>query len=78
MRFAAPLWIPRSLYEALPYAYMAMGVAALTAAFVGGRDPHGLLMLLGGLSLTAGLVLWMRRREYRKNQADYDSSMLDD
>jgi hypothetical protein len=78
MRSVAPLWIPRSLYEVLPYVYMAMGAAALTVAFIGGRDPHGLLMLLGGLSLTAGLVLWMRRRGFRKSQADYDSSALDD
>jgi hypothetical protein len=35
-------------------------------------------MLVGGLCLTVGLVLWMRRREYRRNQAEYDSSSLDD
>jgi len=72
------MWIPRRLYEFLPYAYMAAGAAALAAAFFGGRGPHGLLMLFGGLALTAGLVLWMRRREYRENQAEYDSSSLDD
>jgi hypothetical protein len=72
------MWIPRGLYELLPYAYMVAGTLALVAAFVTERGPQGLLMLLGGLGLTVGLVLWMRRREYRQNQADYDSSSLDD
>ncbi len=72
------MWIPSSLYELLPYAYMVAGAAALAAAFVGEHGPRGLLMLLGGLCLTVGLVLWMRRREYRENQAEYDSRSLDD
>jgi len=72
------MWIPRSLYELLPYAYMVAGAIALVAAFVGERGPRGLLMLLGGLGLTVGLVLWMRRREYRESQSEYDSRSLDD
>jgi hypothetical protein len=72
------MWIPRRLYEFLPYAYMAAGAASLVYAFLGEHGPHELLMLFGGLALTAGLVLWMRRREYRQNQAEYDSSSLDD
>jgi Flp pilus assembly protein TadB len=72
------MWIPRSLYEVLPYAYMVAGAAALAAAFVGERGPRSLLMLLGVLGLTVGLVLWMRRREYRENQSEYDSKSLDD
>jgi len=72
------MWIPRSLYELLPYVYMAAGAAALAAAFVGERGPRGLLMLLGGLGLTVGLVLWMRRRDYRASQSEYDSRSLDD
>ena len=72
------MWIPRSLYELLPYAYMAAGAVALAAAFIGERGPRGLLMLLGGLGLTVGLVLWMRRREYRENQSEYDPGSLDE
>jgi hypothetical protein len=72
------MWVPRRLYESLPYAYMAAGAALLAFAFLGRRGPHGLLMLFGGIGLTAGLVLWMRRREYRENQTEYDASSLDD
>jgi LPXTG-motif cell wall-anchored protein len=72
------MWLPRRLYELLPYAYIVAGAAVLVAALFRERGPHGLLMLLGGLFLTLGLVLWMRRREYRQNQAEYDPHALDD
>ncbi len=72
------LWLPRRLYESLPYVYMVAGLGALVLAFVRQRGPHGVLMLFGGLALTVGLVLWMRRREYRDNQAEYDPHSLDD
>jgi hypothetical protein len=72
------MWIPRPLYEALPYVYMAAGAASLAGAFVVDRGPHGLLMLVGGLALTVGLVLWMRRRDYRASQSEYDARSLDE
>jgi hypothetical protein len=72
------MWIPRPVYEALPYFYMAVGVAALAAAFCVEQAPHGFLMLVGGLGLTLGLVLWMRRRDYRESQSEYDTHSLDD
>jgi hypothetical protein len=37
-----------------------------------------LLLLVGGAGLTAGLVLWMRRRDYRSGQSQYDARSLDD
>jgi hypothetical protein len=73
-----PVWLPRRLYEALPYLYVVAGLVALAAAFLRESGPHGLLMLVGGASMTAGCVLWMRRREYRDNQAEYDARSLDD
>jgi hypothetical protein len=57
---------------------MAAGLGALALAFLLEHGPRGLLMLVGGLGLTAGLVLWMRRREYRNNQSEYDPHSLDD
>ncbi len=71
-------WLPRRLYEAMPYLYVIGGLAALAAAFLHDEAPHGLLMLLGGASTTLGCVLWMRRRDYRDNQAEYDPRSLDD
>ena len=72
------MWFPRPLYEALPYLYMGGGALALAAAFLVDDAPHGLLMLAGGLGLTGGLVLWMRRRDYRTTQSEYDTRSIDE
>ena len=71
------MWLPRPIYEALPYAYMAGGLAALGAAFLIDEGPRGLLLALGAAALTLGLVVWMRRRDYRASQRDYDANSLD-
>lgn len=71
------MWIPRPLYEVLPYAYMAGGVALLGAAYCVDRGPRGLLLVCGAVGLTVGLVIWMRRRDYRTNQREYDTNSLD-
>ena len=35
------------------------------------------LLVLGAAGLTLGLVLWMRRRDYRASQREYDTHSLD-
>jgi hypothetical protein len=57
---------------------MGGGALALAAAFLVEDAPHGLLMLVGGLGLTGGLVLWMRRRDYRTTQSEYDTRSIDE
>jgi hypothetical protein len=71
------MWIPRPIYEALPYVYMGSGVAILGAAYLMERGPRGLLLVLGAAGLTLGLVLWMRRRDYRASRREYDTRSLD-
>lgn len=72
------MWIPRPLYEAIPYVYMGGGAGLLCAAYFAGQGPRGLLLVLGAAGLTVGLVLWMRRRDYRASQREYDARSLDD
>ena len=72
------MWIPRPLYEVIPYGYMGLGTALLAAAFFVEQGPRGLLLVLGATGLTVGLVLWMRRRDYRASQREYDTRALDD
>ena len=72
------MWIPRSVYEALPVLYAAAGAALLAVPFFTDALPGTLLLVLGGLCLTAGLVLWMHRRSYRASQTEYDGRPLDD
>jgi hypothetical protein len=72
------VWFPRPVYEALPYAYGLIGAALMLAAFVVESAPQGLLLTLGVIALTAGLVIWMRRREYRASHAEYDPRSIED
>jgi Flp pilus assembly protein TadB len=73
------MWLARPIYEFLPYLYMLVGACLLAAAWlVDMQTLPGILMLVGALSLMAGLVLWLRRRDYRTRQSEYDGRSLDD
>jgi type II secretory pathway component PulM len=72
------MWLPRPVYEALPYAYVLAGAGLLLAAFLLDTGPRNLLMVLGVGAVTVGLVFWMRRRDYRAAQDEYDQRSLDD
>ena len=73
------MWLARPIYEVLPYFYMLVGAVLLGAAwFVSAEKLPGIFMGLGSLSLLAGIVLWLRRKDYRASQAEYNSKSLDD
>lgn len=72
------MWIPTPLYEAVPAASVALGAALVGAAFLFEGSLAGLLLGLGALAVTAGLLLWMKRRGYRQARSDYDPGALDD
>jgi hypothetical protein len=72
------MWIPRPIYEAMPYVLAGAGAGLVALAFHAKELPHGLLFGGGGILLTAGLVLWMKRRDYRTTQSDYDPGSLDE
>ena len=72
------MWIPRPLYEAIPYVYIAAGALLLVAAWVVEQGPRGWMLAAGAGGLVAGLVIWLRRRDYRSNQAEYDAHSIDE
>ncbi len=73
------MWLARPLYEFLPYLYMLVGVGLLAAAwFVDMETLPSIFMIVGALSLMGGLVLWLRRRDYRTRQAEYNNRSLED
>ncbi len=72
-----PMWIPNALYEALPLVYIAAGVLQLLCAFLIDTGPRALLLVLGAVCLIAGLVVFMRRRDYRATQAEYQRPPLE-
>ena len=73
------MWIARPLYELLPYLYMLVGLVLLAAAWLINMETLPcVLLVLGSLSLLAGIVLWLRRKDYRTTQAEYSGKSLDD
>lgn len=73
------MWIARPIYELIPYVYMAIGALLIAAAwFLTIETVPGILAALGSISLLAGIVLWLRRKDYRTRQAEYNSHSLDD
>lgn len=73
------MWLARPIYEFLPYLYMIVGVVLLGAAWLLNLETlPGVFMGIGSLSLLAGIVLWLRRKDYRTSQAEYNNKSLDD
>jgi hypothetical protein len=73
------MWLARPIYELLPYLYMLVGLVLLGAAWLVKMDTlPSVFMVVGALSLLAGIVLWLRRRDYRTTQAEYTNRTLDE
>jgi hypothetical protein len=66
--------VARPIYEALPYVYMAIGVAAVGASFAWRlADWSGPVAAFGLAAIVGGLVLALRRRDYRIQKRHYGS-----
>ena len=62
----------KTLYESLPLVYAGLGATLLWTSYrYRGSGWSTLCAVAGLLGLVAGLVVWMRRRDYRATSADY-------
>lgn len=74
--------LSRPVYEGLPWFYMAFGLGALVASYL--LAAHGTLSLavglLGLVALVYGIVVLLRRRDYRAMRSQYGNpdSISDD
>jgi hypothetical protein len=61
------------MYEGLPWLYIAAGIIALGVSYaIGDSHTVGLLVGLAGLTaLLAGVVVLLRRRDYRDLRSQY-------
>lgn len=67
-----PRRLSRPLYEALPWLYILSGIAALAASYFASASLMSLALGVPGLIATVGgIVLVLRRRDFRRMRADY-------
>jgi hypothetical protein len=65
--------LSRPVYEGLPWFYMAFGVAALGVSYLvaaRGALSHA-IGLLGLVALVYGIVVFLRRRDFRALRSEY-------
>ena len=72
------MWLPRPLYEAKPYASILIGLVCFAVEWWVDRSPRSALFVLGGGLVTIGVLLAMKRRDYRSTQSDYDPRAIDE
>jgi len=71
--------LSRPIYEAIPYIYMTIGLAAVATSFLW-RVPgwSDLLAAFGMIAVVIGLVLVLKRRDYRIQKRRYGAAFDDD
>ena len=73
------MYLARPVYELLPYAYVLAGACSLLASWFVRQSPWPAILLVAGmLAVVGGLVILLRRRDYRSTQAQYTVKSLDD
>lgn len=73
------MYLPRALYELLPWGYAAGGAALAIASWRwSDADWSDAALVVGSAGLVLGLVLLLRRRTYRADATRYDARSFDD
>jgi hypothetical protein len=63
------LWLTKPIYESLPYFYLLAGFACLIASVYLDYWLWPIICLLGGVCcLIVGLVIFLRRRDFRRER----------
>ena len=71
--------LSRPVYESLPYAYMGLGAGALAFSYYWQGSPWAdLIMGFGLLAVVCGLVLVLKRRDYRIQKRRYGAALDDE
>lgn len=61
------MWVSKPVYEAVPYVYIVVGASMLgLSVYLDYWYWPTICLLLGIACLVTGLVIWLRRRDYRQ------------
>lgn len=72
------MWLPKMLYESLPLIYIAIGIAVgIGSQFLADELLSLVLLIAGVCSLVGGLVLILKRRDYRLSRSRLRYDRLD-
>ena len=72
------MWLAEPIYESLPYYYLALGVIAGIGSYrLEAWYWSELLAVVAAASLVAGLVLLLKRRDYRRSRSRLDLEVDD-
>jgi hypothetical protein len=64
------MWMTKPVYESLPFVYMILGVLVGATAFLAEQTRWQAVCVGTGMVLmTGGLVLWLKRRDYRSSRS---------
>jgi len=70
--------LAKPVYESMPYAYACAGVALMLLSYFDGRGVWSTLAGFAGLlAVIGGVVIFLRRRDYRLNREHYDYRSLE-
>ena len=72
------MWLPRPMYEAKPWLSIVVGLVCFGVAYWSEAAPRSALFVLGGGLVTIGVLLLMKRRDYRSTQSTYDPRAIDE
>lgn len=71
--------LSKPLYETLPYLYILAGLLAIGGSWLLGHYFWSdIVLVLGIFCVLGGVVVLLRRRDYRANRAEYPGRSLDD
>jgi hypothetical protein len=73
------MWLPKPLYELLPYLYVLVGLGVVYAAAALAQRLWGstLVFFLGLAIMAAGVAIWMKRRSTRLDKRSRATRQLE-
>lgn len=68
------MWLSKPIYEAVPYFYLVAGLCALLASlYLNYWYWPTIGLIVGFACIIGGLVIWLRRRDFRHNRPGPDT-----